>query len=158
NALPDDDALEIAAQYDVPVCLMHMQGEPQTMQISPHYDDVVQTVLDFFAERVEACLAAGIRIENLILDPGIGFGKTVEHNLQLIKNIATLKQMGAPILIGASRKSMFKTLLNRDVDERLPGSLAVAQFAYFQGADYFRVHDVAATRDVLTISQILLAT
>jgi len=158
NALQDDDALEIAAQYDVPVCLMHMQGEPQTMQISPHYDDVVQTVLDFFAERVEACLAAGIRIENLILDPGIGFGKTVEHNLQLIKNIATLKQMGAPILIGASRKSMFKTLLNRDVDERLPGSLAVAQFAYFQGADYFRVHDVAATRDVLTISQILLAT
>lgn len=153
NALQADGAIEVALEYDVPVCLMHMQGTPETMQDNPRYDNVVQSVLDFFEQRVEACMRAGIDADRLILDPGIGFGKTVAHNMRLIKNISTLKQMGFPVLIGVSRKSMFKSLLGRDVDQRLAGSLAVAQFAYFQGADYFRVHDVAETKDLLTMSQ-----
>ncbi len=153
NALQAEGALDVAVEYDVPVCLMHMQGTPETMQKNPQYDNVVQSVLDFFEQRVEACMRAGVDPDKIILDPGIGFGKTVDHNMRLIKNISTLKQMGFPVLIGVSRKSMFKTLLDRDVDQRLAGSLAVAQFAYFQGADYFRVHDVAETRDVLTMSQ-----
>lgn len=153
NALQADGALDVAIENDVPVCLMHMQGKPETMQDNPQYDNVVQTVLDFFEQRVETCMRAGINPDRIILDPGIGFGKTVEHNLRLLKNISTLKQMGFPILIGVSRKSMFQSLLNRSVNHRLAGSLAVAQFAYFQGADYFRVHDVAETRDVLTMSQ-----
>ncbi|MCX7544356.1 dihydropteroate synthase [Marinicella gelatinilytica] len=156
NALQSDGAIEVALEYDVPVCLMHMQGTPKTMQDNPQYDNVVQSVLDFFEQRVEACMRAGIDPDRIILDPGIGFGKTVEHNLTLIKNISTLKQMGFPVLLGVSRKSMFKTLLGRAVDERLPGALAVSQFAYFQGTDVFRTHDVAATRDLLTMSQYLI--
>ncbi|MFV0543697.1 dihydropteroate synthase [Marinicella pacifica] len=156
HALQSVGAIEVAVEYDVPVCLMHMQGTPATMQDNPQYDNVVQTVLDFFEQRVEACMRAGLDPDRIILDPGIGFGKTVAHNMRLIQNISTLKQMGFPVMIGVSRKSMFQTLLNRSVDQRLAGSLAVAQFAYFQGADYFRVHDVAATRDVLTMSHYLV--
>jgi Dihydropteroate synthase (EC 2.5.1.15) len=156
NALQAEGALDVAIEYDVTVCLMHMQGTPETMQSNPHYDNVVQSVLDFFEGRVEACMRAGMNPDNIILDPGIGFGKTVAHNMRLIKNISTLKQMGFPVMMGVSRKSMFQTLLNRSVDQRLAGSLAVAQFAYFQGADYFRVHDVAATHDVLTMSHYLV--
>lgn len=156
NALQAEGALDVAVEYDVPVCLMHMQGTPETMQKNPHYDNVVQAVLDFFEQRVEACMRAGVDPDNIILDPGIGFGKTVAHNMRLIQNISTLKQMGFPVMIGVSRKSMFQTLLDRPVDQRLAGSLAVAQFAYFQGADYFRVHDVAATHDVLTMSHYLV--
>ncbi|KAA3644405.1 MAG: dihydropteroate synthase [Proteobacteria bacterium] len=153
NALQQEGAMEVALASDVPVCLMHMQGTPETMQDNPRYDNVVQAVLDFFEQRVEACMRAGMDADRIILDPGIGFGKTVSHNLTLIKNISTLKQMGFPVLIGVSRKSMFQSLLGRSVGERLAGSLAVAQFAYFQGTDYFRVHDVAETRDLLTMSQ-----
>lgn len=153
NALQADGAIDVAIEYDVPVCLMHMQGTPETMQDKPRYNNVVQSVLDFFEQRVEACMRAGVDPDNIILDPGIGFGKTVDHNMRLIKNISTLKQMGFPVLIGVSRKSMFQSLLGRDINQRLAGSLAVAQFAYFQGADYFRVHDVAESRDVLTMSQ-----
>jgi dihydropteroate synthase len=158
NALEADGAIEVAVKYDVKVCLMHKQGAPQDMQDNPEYDDVVQEVLDYFDQRVEACLAYGMDTDNIILDPGIGFGKTLEHNLQLIQNTATLKQMGFPILIGVSRKSMFAELLQRSVEQRLAGSLAVTQFAYLQGADYFRVHDVAETVDVLTVSQTLIDT
>ena len=156
NALQTDGAIEVAVKHDVMVCLMHKQGSPQNMQDDPRYDDVVQQVLDFFDQRIEACLAYGMDADNIILDPGIGFGKTLAHNLQLIQNTATLKQMGFPVLLGVSRKSMFQALLGRAVDERLAGSLAVAQFAYLQGADYFRVHDVAATVDVLKTSQALI--
>jgi dihydropteroate synthase len=158
NALEADGAIEVAVKHGVKVCLMHKQGTPQDMQDNPEYDDVVQQVLDYFEQRVEACLAYGMDTDNIILDPGIGFGKTLAHNLQLIQNIATLKQMGFPVLIGVSRKSMFAELLNRPVNQRLAGSLAVAQFAYLQGADYFRVHDVAETVDVLTVSQSLVST
>ncbi|WP_343032280.1 dihydropteroate synthase [Marinicella rhabdoformis] len=152
----DDDAIEVAVKHDVDVCLMHKKGLPENMQDNPEYDDVVQTVLDYFEQRVEACLSYGMDPDRIILDPGIGFGKTLEHNLQLLRNTATIKQMGFPVLIGVSRKSMFGDLLNRNVDERLPGSLAVAQFCYLQGADIFRVHDVQATHDVLTTSHHLI--
>jgi dihydropteroate synthase len=156
NALQADGAIEVAVKHDVKVCLMHKKGTPKDMQNNPEYDDVVQEVLDFFDERVETCLSYGMDADNIILDPGIGFGKTLEHNLQLLKHTTTLKQMGFPILIGVSRKSMFQQLLNRAVDERLAGSLAVVQFTYLQGADYFRVHDVAATVDVLKTSKALI--
>ncbi len=156
NALQADGAVEVAVKHDVFVCLMHKRGTPQDMQNNPEYDDVVQQVLDFFDARVEACLAYGMDADRIILDPGIGFGKTLDHNLQLIQNTATIKQMGFPVLMGVSRKSMFGDLLQRPVDQRLAGSLAVAQFAYLQGADYFRVHDVAATVDVLKTSQALI--
>ncbi|WP_223787645.1 dihydropteroate synthase [Marinicella meishanensis] len=156
NALQADGAIEVAVKHDVKVCLMHKQGSPQTMQDDPAYDDVVQQVLDFFEQRVEDCLAHGMDADAIILDPGIGFGKTLAHNIQLIQNTATFKQMGFPLLLGVSRKSMFGELLGRPVDQRLAGSLAVAQFAYLQGADYFRVHDVAATVDVLKTSEALI--
>ncbi len=156
NALQADEAIEVAIKYDVLVCLMHKQGQPESMQDNPEYDDVVQHVLDFFDQRVEACLAYGMDADRIILDPGIGFGKTLEHNLQLLRNTSTFKQMGFPLMIGVSRKSMFQSLLNRPVDQRLPGSLAVAQFTYLQGADYFRVHDVAETMDTLKTCQALI--
>ncbi len=158
NALQADGAIEVAVKHDVMVCLMHKQGTPQDMQNQPEYDDVVQEVLDFFAVRVEDCLSYGMDAARIILDPGIGFGKTLAHNLQLIQNTATFKQMGFPVLLGVSRKSMFGELLNRPVDQRMAGSLAVAQFAYLQGADYFRVHDVAATVDMLATCQALIGT
>lgn len=156
NALQADGAIEVAVKHDIMVCLMHKKGTPQDMQDKPEYDDVVQEVLDFFDERVQACLSYGMDADNIILDPGIGFGKTFEHNLQLLQHTATFKQMGFPVLIGVSRKSMFQQLLSRSVDQRLAGSLAVAQFAYLQGADYFRVHDVAETQDVLKTSRVLI--
>lgn len=156
NALQAEGAIEVAVKHDVHVCLMHKQGTPQNMQDSPEYEDVVQQVLDFFESRVATCLSYGMDADQIILDPGIGFGKTLDHNLQLIKHTATLKQMGFPLLLGVSRKSMFGDLLQRPVDQRLAGSLAVVQFTYLQGADYFRVHDVAATFDVLKTSQALI--
>lgn len=156
NALAADGAIEVAVKHDVKVCLMHMQGMPQDMQDNPEYDDVVQQVLDYLDQRVESYLAYGMDVANIILDPGIGFGKTLAHNLQLIQNVGTIKQMGFPVLLGVSRKSMFGDLLGRSIDDRLAGSLAVAQFAYLQGADYFRVHDVKETVDVLSVSQALI--
>ena len=158
NALQADDAIAVAVKHDVLVCLMHKQGTPQEMQDNPEYEDVVQQVLDFFDQRIEACLSFGMDADRIILDPGIGFGKTLEHNLQLLRNTSTLKQMGLPVMIGVSRKSMFQTLLNRPVEQRLAGSLAVAQFTYLQGADYFRVHDVAETMDALKTCQVLIDT
>ncbi len=156
NALEAEGAIEIAVKYDANVCLMHKKGQPKNMQESPEYHDVVQTVLDYFDERVESCLSYGMSADRIILDPGIGFGKTLAHNLQLLRHTSTIKQMGFPVLIGVSRKSLFGQLLNRSVDQRLPGSLAVAQFCYLQGADIFRVHDVAPTRDVLYTSRHLI--
>lgn len=158
NALQAEDAIEVAVKHGVMVCLMHKQGTPQDMQDSPEYEDVVQQVLDFFDERVETCLSYGMDADRIILDPGIGFGKTLEHNIELLRNTSTIKQMGLPVMIGVSRKSMFQDLLNRPVEHRLAGSLAVAQFTYLQGADYFRVHDVAETMDALNICHALIDT
>lgn len=151
-ALRRQGALQAAAELGVPVCLMHMQGEPRVMQHNPQYADVVTEVADFFAERIGACLQAGIRHELLLLDPGLGFGKTLAHNLQLLARLAEFKGFGLPVLVGLSRKSMIGALLdNAPVDQRLYGSLAAAVLAAERGAAILRVHDVRATVDALKI-------
>lgn len=152
RALSTPEALSLAASLDVPVCLMHMQGEPATMQKHPYYKDELVTELNsFFQERIEACQHAGIRRENLILDPGFGFGKTVQHNLQLIKHFAGFKEHNLPLLLGVSRKSTLGILLDKPVEQRLNGGLALTLYAALQGMAIVRTHDVAATNDVLTI-------
>jgi dihydropteroate synthase len=148
-ALRGDEELQTAAELDVQVCLMHMQGTPQTMQQNPVYEDVVAEVREFLAARIEDALDAGIRLENIIVDPGFGFGKTIEHNLSLLKSLAELRQLGVPVLAGLSRKKMIGTILGKPVDERLYGSLSMAVMAAMLGADILRVHDVAATVDAL---------
>ncbi|MCG7894950.1 MAG: dihydropteroate synthase [Candidatus Thiodiazotropha taylori] len=151
-ALRDSGALQAATEAAVPVCLMHMQGEPRTMQCNPHYDDVVEDVKTFLQQRLDACLASGIPQERLIVDPGFGFGKTLSHNLALLDNLQDLEQLGVPVLVGISRKSMIGTLLgDRAVEERLYGSLAAAVMAAMKGSAILRVHDVQATVDALKI-------
>ena len=151
RALSRDGALAAAADTGLTVCLMHMQGQPQNMQNAPHYDDVVVDVLTFLQQRIDACQAAGIDREGILVDPGFGFGKTLAHNLALLARLPELDVLGAPILVGLSRKSMLNQLIGRAVDERLPGSLALAMTAIERGAAIVRVHDVAATRDVLSV-------
>jgi dihydropteroate synthase len=155
RALRDEGALEAAAEGSLAICLMHMQGEPRTMQMAPHYDNVVREVRDFLQERVNACEAAGIPRERIVVDPGIGFGKGVDHNLQLLASLPDLAQLRLPILLGASRKSMFGTLLGRSVDQRLAGGLAVTAAAVLAGASILRVHDVAETVDAVKIATAL---
>ncbi len=150
-ALQAPDALATAADLRVPVCLMHMQGRPRTMQQAPSYGDVVAEVRDFLAGRVAAAEAAGIERERLVIDPGFGFGKTLAHNLQLLVALDRLSDLGLPVLAGLSRKSMLGALLDRDVESRLPGSLALALLAAQQGAAIIRVHDVAPTVDALRV-------
>lgn len=156
NALQSKGCLEIVAHSKLQVCLMHKKGQPKSMQINPEYDDVLTEVMDFFKARLDNCLSAGIKHENIVLDPGIGFGKTLKHNLTLLKSIKQLKSLGCPILIGASRKSMIGEILSADIDDRLYGSLAIAQYAYMHGAEYLRVHDAKATADVLNVTKALL--
>lgn len=151
RALLEPGALTAAAEAEVPVCLMHMQGQPRTMQAEPHYDDLLGEVRAFFDERIAACLAAGIPRERLLLDPGYGFGKTVAHNYQLLARQGELLDYGLPLLVGMSRKSMIGHLLGRPVDERLAGSLACALIGLQQGARIIRVHDVCATMDALRV-------
>jgi dihydropteroate synthase len=150
-ALRGPDALESAAELEVPVCLMHMLGEPRTMQSAPEYEDVVSEVMDFFRIRVEACLAAGISTEDIILDPGFGFGKTLAHNLQLLRNLSAIVGLGFPVLVGMSRKSMIGQILDRPADKRLSGGLALALLARQQGAGLIRTHDVGPTVDALRV-------
>jgi dihydropteroate synthase len=151
RALTREGALMAAKASNLPVCLMHMQGEPQTMQINPHYADPVSDVCKFLMSRINACCDAGIASEQLLLDPGFGFGKTLAHNLELLRRLPELVALGYPVLVGLSRKSLLGTLLAREVDARLPGSLALALLAAQQGAAIIRVHDVAATADVLNV-------
>jgi dihydropteroate synthase len=151
RALRADGALDAAAELAVPVCLMHMQGEPRSMQQAPDYDDVVAAVRSFLAERIFACEMSGIARRRLLVDPGFGFGKTVEHNLRLLRQLQQLGELGVPILAGLSRKSMLGTLTGREVGDRLAGSLAAALIAVQYGARIVRVHDVAATRDALAV-------
>lgn len=148
-ALRREGALAAAAQSGLPVCLMHMQGEPRTMQAEPHYEDVVVEVQAFLLERIAACEAAGIPRGRLLLDPGFGFGKTLAHNLSLLKHLQTFHRLGAPLLVGMSRKSMIGQVLDAPLDARLYGSVAVATMAALQGAQLIRVHDVQATVDAL---------
>ncbi|KXU81033.1 dihydropteroate synthase [Aeromonas enteropelogenes] len=149
RALLEPGALAAAAAADVPVCLMHMQGQPRTMQAEPHYDDLLGDVRAFFDERIAACLTAGIAREQLLLDPGYGFGKTLAHNYQLLAQQESLLDYQLPLLVGMSRKSMIGNLLGRPVDERLAGSLACALIGMQRGARIIRVHDVRATMDAL---------
>ncbi|MGL4939420.1 dihydropteroate synthase [Shewanella sp.] len=153
RALMAPQALEMAAQLQVPVCLMHMQGKPRTMQLAPDYQYVVADVASFLTERIQACIAAGISREQLLIDPGFGFGKTVEHNYELLAKLQHFQQFDLPILIGLSRKSMIGELLGKPIGERLAGSLAGAMLAAQNGAQIIRVHDVAETVDVLKVLQ-----
>ncbi|MBD3670938.1 MAG: dihydropteroate synthase [Gammaproteobacteria bacterium] len=151
RALREPGALETVSGLDVPVCLMHMQGQPRTMQQDPHYEEVVTDVYDFLMQRVTACEDAGIARERLILDPGFGFGKSLQHNLRLLAHLDRFHDSGFPLLVGMSRKSMLGMILDKPVDQRLYGSLAVASIAAWQGAQIIRVHDVPETLDVLRV-------
>jgi dihydropteroate synthase len=153
-ALQEPGALQAAAETGAPVCLMHMQGKPRTMQQNPQYEDVVEEVMMFFRQRLEACVANGIAREQLLLDPGFGFGKLLPHNLQLLADLGRFKELGRPLLVGISRKSMIGAILgDAPVDERLYGSLAAAVVAAERGAAILRVHDVKPTVEALKVRQ-----
>jgi dihydropteroate synthase len=150
-ALRHEGAMAAAAELGVPVCLMHMPGDPRTMQQSVHYEDVLVQVRQFLTERLFACEMAGIPKKNLVIDPGFGFGKHLEHNLALLANLAYFCELGVPVLAGLSRKSMIGQITGRDVDARVSGSAAAALLAAQNGARIIRVHDVAETKDVLAV-------
>ena len=149
RSLQRPGALAAAAESGLPVCLMHMRGEPGTMQDDPHYPDIYAEVHDFLAERMAACERAGIPRARIVLDPGFGFAKTLEHNLRLFQQLERLHEFGLPLLVGVSRKSMIGKVLDRPVGERLYGSLALAALAVARGAQIVRVHDVVETVDVV---------
>jgi len=151
NALRAPGAIGVVAASDVGICLMHMQGTPQNMQDNPAYEDVVAEVKAFLYERVEACRAAGIGRERILIDPGFGFGKTAEHNLELLRGLERFVATGYPVLVGLSRKSVLGRLTGRKVTERVAASVAAAIAAVARGASIVRVHDVAATRDALAV-------
>ncbi len=153
----DPEMAALVAERGVTVCLMHMQGEPRTMQDDPHYDDVVGEVAQFLAERLAAAVAAGVAAERVILDPGIGFGKTVDHNLELLHRLDELVALGRPLLIGTSRKSFLGRLTGREVDDRLAGTIATNVIAFERGARIFRVHDVGSVHDALTVAAATVA-
>ncbi|MEE4203062.1 MAG: dihydropteroate synthase [Halieaceae bacterium] len=151
RALRRPGALEAAAETGLPVCLMHMQGEPDTMQQAPRYDSVVEEVAAFLTARAEVCMAAGIPEQAILLDPGFGFGKTVEHNFALLAGLPALAGLGYPLLAGLSRKSMIAKVIAEPALDRLPASVTLAVLAAERGARILRVHDVAATRDGLAM-------
>ena len=156
RALQEPQALETALGLGLPVCLMHMQGQPRTMQANPHYDDVVAEVLEFLKKRTALCLKEGMKPENIIWDVGFGFGKTVQHNYKLLQQLARFAAEGFPLLAGLSRKSMIGAVLDKTVEQRVMGSAAGALIAAMNGATILRVHDVEQTADVLKIWQATL--
>ncbi|MBY5936653.1 dihydropteroate synthase [Marinobacter nauticus] len=151
RALQREGAPEVAAKAGIPVCIMHIQGEPDTMQDDPRYRNVRREVSSFLTERMRVAEQAGIRADNIILDPGFGFGKNVEHNYQLLATLEQLHILGHPLLVGVSRKSMLGAVTGRDVNERLPASLAAATISAMKGASILRVHDVRETVDAVRI-------
>ncbi|WP_022940691.1 dihydropteroate synthase [Psychromonas hadalis] len=153
RALQEEGALQAAVKAQVPVCLMHMQGAPRSMQVAPQYDNLLDDVKCFLLQRADFCIKAGIKKEHIILDLGFGFGKSLAHNFELLGAMKQFVKLGYPLLTGVSRKSMFGHLLNRDINERLAGSLAGAIIAIQQGSQIIRVHDVAETADVIKILQ-----
>jgi dihydropteroate synthase len=158
NALQEPGALEAVANSSVAVCLMHMRGQPRTMQEAPHYSDVVKEVLTFLRRRLRRCEVAGVGAERVVLDPGAGFGKTLEHNLALLRATPQLLELGCPVLIGVSRKSLIGALLGGvEVEERLFGSVGAAVAAALAGARLLRVHDVRATREAVQVAWALRA-
>ena len=156
RALGREGAIEAAASTGLPVCVMHMQGSPATMQRAPSYSDVVAEVQDFLAQQIARCVDAGVERTQVIVDPGFGFGKTLEHNLQLLNRLDRLQELGVPILSGTSRKSMIGNLLDREPDQRLAGGLATVALAVERGARIIRVHDVAATVDCVRMTEAVL--
>ena len=151
NALQDEGALAVVANSTARVCLMHKQGSPQTMQQQPHYNNVLDEVSDFLRSRIQAAEAAGIARNRILIDPGFGFGKTLDHNLTLLRNLSHFAQLGVPLLAGLSRKSMLGAITGQDEKHRLAASLAAALIAAQRGAAIIRVHDVQATVDVLKV-------
>jgi dihydropteroate synthase len=158
GALESSDALEALARTSAAVCLMHKQGEPQTMQQNPRYEDVVSEVRDYLASRMKAAERGGIARNRIVIDPGFGFGKTQEHNIALLRNLPALADLGAPVLAGLSRKAMLGTITGKPPHERVHASVAAALFAAVQGARILRVHDVTATRDALAVWAALAGT
>lgn len=150
-ALQRSGALAAAAQTGLPVCLVHMQGNPRTMQLDPHYDDLVEDIHRFFSARIRICEEAGIPRERLLIDPGFGFGKTMGHNLHLLKALSRFCDLGLPVLVGVSRKAFLGGLTKRPVAERLAGGLAAGVLAVLNGARIIRTHDVAATVEALQV-------
>ena len=156
RALTVPGALEAAVATQAAVCLMHMQGQPSSMQAAPHYANVTDEVAAFLRARMQACLSAGISRDRLVIDPGVGFGKTLEHNLTLLAQLPALMELGLPLLVGVSRKSMIGTLLNRPVEQRLSGGVALATASVLAGARIIRAHDVSETYDAVRIAHALL--
>ena len=153
RALGLPGAMDAARKTGLPVCLMHMQGEPGTMQKAPRYEDVVTEVVEFLCERLAYAEASGFHAERLLVDPGFGFGKTLDHNLQLLRGLSRLESLGRPVLVGLSRKRMIGALTGRAVDERGPGSVAAAALAVMEGASIVRTHDVRETLDAVRVAQ-----
>ncbi|WP_420860768.1 dihydropteroate synthase [Algirhabdus cladophorae] len=150
----DATLADVAAKADVPVCIMHAKGQPKDMQRAPQYSDVLLDVYDFLEARIEACLAAGIARDRIVVDPGIGFGKTLEHNLTLLRGLAVFHALGCPVLLGASRKRFIGTLTNTpDAADRMPGTLAVTLQGYAQGVQLHRVHDILPAKQALDITE-----
>ncbi len=149
RALQRDGALQAVADSSMAVCLMHMQGEPQNMQVAPEYNDVVSEVSDFLSSRTQQCIASGIDSARIMLDPGFGFGKNLQHNLTLFRKLPDLLELGYPLLIGISRKSMIGSILGKDIAKRLTGGVALSALAAFQGIHMLRTHDIQATADAI---------
>jgi dihydropteroate synthase len=157
RALQENGAIDAAVAAKVPVCLMHMQGQPRVMQQNPHYDDVVKDVMTFLRQRISICHKAGIAEEQIIVDPGFGFGKSLEHNYQMLANFEKFHRLNVPVLVGMSRKSMLGHLLQREIGQRLAGNVAVATVAAQKGAQIIRVHDVKETVDAVKIINMINA-
>jgi len=151
NALKADGAIDAAIETDSWVCLMHMKNQPRVMQKSPSYENVIEEVKEFLLSRANLCIKSGIQKNKIIIDPGFGFGKNLNHNLSLLKDLSKLSSEGYPVLVGISRKSMLGTITNRSVDKRLAGSLSSALIALQKGASILRVHDVQETKDVIEV-------
>ena len=151
-----DNVLAAAAELQVPVCLMHMRGQPRTMQSAPTYDDVCREVAAFLGQRMQACMDAGIPADHIVLDPGFGFGKSRAHNGELLANLRELTRLGRPVLVGLSRKSMLGALTGREVQDRVAASVAAAVLAVRNGADILRVHDVAETVDAMRVVRVVM--
>jgi dihydropteroate synthase len=151
RGLEREGALQAAADTGLPICLMHMQGTPQTMQQNPDYSDVVDEVIEYLADRVAACEALGIARDRLIVDPGFGFGKTLDHNLHLLANLSSFTKLSLPLLVGLSRKSLLDKITGRSVVERLAGSITLAALAAERGAHIIRVHDVRESSDAVAV-------
>ena len=157
RALQKEDALKTLFDIELPVCIMHMLGEPQTMQQQPQYENITLDIVSFFKQRILVCAEAGISYKKIILDPGFGFGKTLEHNVQLMRSLDTFKALNCPLLVGVSRKSMIQGITGRPIEQRLAGGLALAVIAAIKGANILRVHDVKETADALKVYEAIFA-